>query len=691
MNPSAVPFVPTWLRSNNASASPSNNNLDISDDSRVQFEFEDDGGFGGEHAREARAFSHASSSSSLAGSRDGTSTPNQGFGSPVQTAFAGLSLRGSGSQPTTPSRRTHSAQPYLPYGDSKPMLIKTKSMTDAAALHNLVGPSSMQTPPLSTSGSSLTEALRGAPGLAPAPAPSSPARGLAASVDDDDLNDAGAVDAQRTAVEVEEEAAAPAVASTDDEVADALDDVPAPTTSSSPPRTTLRIDPNKPVGPDDFEVLCVVGQGAFGKVFQVRRIGDGRIYAMKVMRKDRIISRMQGYFDDAAAAAAAAAATTTTAAATPQPPTPESPATFPSPTANDASTPAAAPSTPSTPNTAQDVRNECSTLRHTFTERDILTRVRHPYIVALRYSFQTPAKLYLVLDFINGGHLFYQLYRHGTFSEAWVRVYAAELALAIGHLHQLGILHRDLKPENILLGADGHVVVTDFGLAKSDMEHDDSRTNSLVGTMHYMAPEIITGKGHSRPADWWSVGILVYEMLTGKPPFDAKNKSLLQKAICKDKVKLPSFLTSDAGTLVKALLHKDPKARLGAGPASDGLKAIQASKFFLGFPWKKLEAKEMPPPFVPAVQDEHDTCNFDEMYTQLPPMDSPANAPQLLAGVYGDPFAGFSFRDSAHERAIFASSLRSSGGQPSPGSNSPSSPYASPYAPSSPALRRTLM
>ncbi|XRB06527.1 serine/threonine-protein kinase [Pycnococcus provasolii] len=307
MNPSAVPFVPTWLRNNNASASPSNNNLDISDDSHVQFEFEDDGGFGGGHAREARAFSHASSSSSLAGSRDGTSTPNQGFGSPVQTAFAGLSLRGSGSQPTTPSRRTHSAQPYLPYGDSKPMLIKTKSMTDAAALHNLVGPSSMQTPPLSTSGSSLTEALRGAPGLAPAPAPSSPARGLAASVDDDDLNDAGAVDAQRTAVEVEEEAAAPAVASTDDEVADALDDVPAPTTSSSPPRTTLRIDPNKPVGPDDFEVLCVVGQGAFGKVFQVRRIGDGRIYAMKVMRKDRIISRMQGYFDDAAAAAAAAA------------------------------------------------------------------------------------------------------------------------------------------------------------------------------------------------------------------------------------------------------------------------------------------------------------------------------------------------------------------------------------------------
>ena len=95
-------------------------------------------------------------------------------------------------------------------------------------------------------------------------------------MDDDDLNDAGgAVDAQRTAVEVEEEAAAPAVASTDDEVADALDDVPAPTTSSSPPRTTLRIDPNKPVGPDDFEVLCVVGQGAFGKVFQVRRIGDG--------------------------------------------------------------------------------------------------------------------------------------------------------------------------------------------------------------------------------------------------------------------------------------------------------------------------------------------------------------------------------------------------------------------------------
>ena len=109
--------------------------------------------------------------------------------------------------------------------------------------------------------------------------------------------------------------------------------------------------------------------------------------------------------------------------------------------------------------------------------------------------------------------------------------------------------------------------------------------------------------------------------------------------------------------LLEKMLTKDPKARMGAGPASEGIKAVMASRFFVGFPWKKLEAKELPAPFIPAVDGAHDTCNFDEMYTQLTPMDSPANAPQLLAQVSGDPFAGFSFRDSAHERAAIKDEL----------------------------------
>lgn len=158
--------------------------------------------------------------------------------------------------------------------------------------------------------------------------------------------------------------------------------------------------------PEDFELLRVVGQGAFGKVFQVRKKDTGEVFAMKVMKKDRVLEKDHGEYVRA--------------------------------------------------------------------ERNALTAVVHPYIVTLRYSFQTSKKLYLVLDFINGGHLFFQLYRAGVFEEELARLYTAELVSAITHLHALGFVHRDLKPENVLLDSHGHVKVTDFGLAKgnmSDAEH----------------------------------------------------------------------------------------------------------------------------------------------------------------------------------------------------------------------------
>ncbi|XP_057442374.1 serine/threonine-protein kinase AtPK2/AtPK19-like [Lotus japonicus] len=313
---------------------------------------------------------------------------------------------------------------------------------------------------------------------------------------------------------------------------------------------------HKSIGVEDFEVLKVVGQGAFGKVYQVRRAGTSEIYAMKVMCKDKIMQR----------------------------------------------------------NHDEYVKSE----------RDILTKVDHPFIVRLRYSFQTKYRLYLVLDFINGGHLFFQLYRQGLFREDLSRFYAAETVCAVSHLHANGIMHRDLKPENILLDADGHVVLTDFGLAKQFDE--TARSNSLCGTLEYMAPEIVMGKGHDKAADWWSVGILLYEMLTGKPPFAGGNRQKIQLKIIKDKIKLPTFLSSEAHSLLKGLLQKDANKRLGGGPS--GSEEIKSHKWFKSVNWKKLEAREIRPSFVPEVAGKHCVANFEERWTTMSLLDSPAASPK---------------------------------------------------------------
>ncbi|KAG6403971.1 hypothetical protein SASPL_136205 [Salvia splendens] len=324
------------------------------------------------------------------------------------------------------------------------------------------------------------------------------------------------------------------------------------------------------LGPGDFEIMRVIGKGAFGKVFQVRMKrksggGDG-IFAMKVMKKDTIIKN-----------------------------------------------------------------NHVDYMR---AQRDILTKVVHPFIVQLQYSFQTKSKLYLILDFINGGHLFYHLYRQGIFSEDQARVYTAEIVSAVSHLHENRIVHRDLKPENILMDADGHIMLTDFGLSKEISE--SSRSNSLCGTTEYMAPEILLSKGHNKNADWWSVGILLYEMLTGKPPFVHANRKKLQEKIIKEKLKLPPRLTSEAHSLLKGLLQKDAVNRLGSGPR--GAEEIKSHKWFRTINWKKIEERELVPKFKPDVSGQDCTENFDKCWTAMPLDDSPAPTPTA-----GEHFHGYTY------------------------------------------------
>jgi len=260
-------------------------------------------------------------------------------------------------------------------------------------------------------------------------------------------------------------------------------------------------------------------------------------------------------------------------------------------------------------------------ISYTKTEKAILQSIDHPFICGLRYAFQTDSKLYLVLDFLSGGELFFHLSKEVKFSVERSRYYAAELVLAIGHLHSKNIIYRDLKPENVVLDHDGHCILTDFGLAKQDISNNN-QTHTFCGTPEYLAPEIIKGKGHSKPVDWWSLGILIYEMLVGLPPFYSENMNEMYELILKAPLKFPSFVPNEAQSLLKGLLERDEAKRLGGG--KDDYKEIQQHPFFAPIDWDKLYAKKITPPFVPDIQkgDDEKAINFDPEFTQEQVRDS---------------------------------------------------------------------
>ncbi|XP_064411409.1 ribosomal protein S6 kinase alpha-2 isoform X2 [Latimeria chalumnae] len=270
-------------------------------------------------------------------------------------------------------------------------------------------------------------------------------------------------------------------------------------------------------------------------------------------------------------------------------------------------------------------------------ERDILAEVNHPFIVKLHYAFQTEGKLYLILDFLRGGDLFTRLSKEVMFTEEDVKFYLAELALALDHLHSLGIIYRDLKPENILLDEEGHIKITDFGLSKEAIDHD-KRAYSFCGTIEYMAPEVVNRRGHTQSADWWSFGVLMFEMLTGSLPFQGKDRKETMALILKAKLGMPQFLSPEAQSLLRALFKRNPSNRLGAGP--DGVEEIKRHNFFTTIDWNKLYRKELKPPFKPAVGRPEDTFHFDPEFTSRTPTDSPGVPPSANAHLL---FRGFSF------------------------------------------------
>jgi serum/glucocorticoid-regulated kinase 2 len=307
---------------------------------------------------------------------------------------------------------------------------------------------------------------------------------------------------------------------------------------------------------DDFELLKVLGKGAFGKVVLAQKRDNRKFYAIKILNKQRIV--------------------------------------------------------------------ETNQMEHTIAEKTILQHINHPFLVGLEYAFQTDEKLYFVLQFMKGGELFQHLRRQKRFSEAQAKFYAACITLGLGHLHNKNYIYRDLKLENLLLDENGYAVLTDFGLAKFINTEDKAKT--FCGTPEYIAPEVILGKGHNRPADWWTLGILIYEMLYGLPPFYTKDTREMYKRIVREPFafKPSPVVSEEAKDLISKLLDKNQTTRLGS--KSDSLD-ILAHPWFAEIDLSKLLEKKIKSPFQPDLTNWEK--NFDNQFIKERINESQSNNAQV--------------------------------------------------------------
>jgi serine/threonine protein kinase len=254
---------------------------------------------------------------------------------------------------------------------------------------------------------------------------------------------------------------------------------------------------------------------------------------------------------------------------------------------------------------------------HARNEKEILETLDHPFIVKMRSFDQDSQCIYITQEFIRGGEFLTLLRQKQVLSIDTSRFFISQITLMLEYLHENNVMYRDLKPENILVDKSGYLKVIDFGLSKKVY----SKTYTVCGTPHYIAPEVLWGEGYDKSADWYSMGVMLYEMLCGQTPHNGENTMELFRSIVKDTIKYPANLDKKAKRLLKSLLNKDPSKRI-----CNNQRDIKTCSFFKSIDFDAILNRELEPPFFPSVRSDDDTSNFKKFKVSMLSTD---NCPRL--------------------------------------------------------------